>query len=252
MATFKPQSVPPDSWKAWLSKAFSLVTKTWWLSLSLPLLGGLFLSAVPANVALFMMPALTGLLLAVFCVAAYATDNRLPLWVELKTAAPRIMKVVWINVAWQALPYLLLSYLLRNEAAFLSGLSLHSVSLENFKAGGLLLIWGYLWLSVICGFAGFFLLPLTLFVGGPYLELKALSRSAAQKNQFLAGIILRSSIVFLFAFVLHGATVVLLLPLNSAFLYVAYRHVFEGKPPVEVTVAQASTAGTPLPQQSGG
>lgn len=252
MATFKPQSVPPDSWKSWLSKAFSLVTKTWWLSLSLPLFAGLFLSAVPASTALLLMPALTGLLLAVFCVAARATDKRLPLGAQLKASAPAIVKVAFVNVAWQIPPYLFLGYLLRNEGDFFSSLALHNVSLESFRAGGLLLAWTYFWKSFICSFAGFFLLPLMLFVGGPYLELKALSRSAAKMNAFVIWLIPGSSPLFMLAFVLHGATVVLLLPLTSAFLYVAYQHVFEGEPPVEAAVTQAATLATPAPQQSGG
>lgn len=252
MTEFKPQSVPSDSWKSWLSKGFSLVTKTWWLSLALPLLAGLMLSSVPAGIALLALPALTGLLLAVFCVAARATDKRVPLGSALRDAAPGIGKVVVHNVAWQVPSFLFISYLFRNESNFISGISLYAVGLEDFKAGSLLMFWTMFFIGIVCSAAGLFLMPLMLFVKGPYLEVSALSRSALRLNPFLLGLTLTGAPILFMAGVLHGATVVLGLPLASAFLYVAYQHVFEGEPPVEVTATQVEPHSVPVPQQSGG
>ena len=241
MKNFRPQAVPPSSWRDWLLEAFTLITArgAWHVPL-----------ALTVSTACAVLPQLPGLVLGVtslgvFAVMAQATVDHIPLRQALRASARVLVLITLGFFLAMATAVALLHVALPAPTASHGGLPLPGTTSSplalDFAPGAWLL--SVLALVLACPGSLFFL-ALLVFVRAPLLLALDLSVEAVRLNRFTIAVSLGLAALLVLGAAWTGLTVVGLLPWTGAFLFVAYRHVFLGVPP---RVAATATAITPEP-----
>ncbi|MFK4706061.1 hypothetical protein ABIC83_002900 [Roseateles asaccharophilus] len=227
-ATFEPQSVPPSSWKLWLSESLSLVTARWFPQAAVSATFMFTFAVLPIWARVLFGPLAAGLAVGLAAVIAHATDLRRPTLGALRDAVPGLVRLSLSVLALQGVAMLMFGV----GSSSLKGFSAYeSIEAAGDFIGGQWALW---FLLVGWGMSmprDFFLIPLLCCAGMPYIAGGEMSDRGVKKNSYVWHIRIAAMGVCFVALLIHGLCAILLLPLSGGFLYVAYKHVYLGEAP---------------------
>lgn len=245
--TFEPQSVPPSSWKLWLTESLSLATAHWFPQAAVSAFFIFAFAVLPIWARVLFGPLAAGLAVGMATVIAHATDLRRPTFTALRDAVPGLVRLSLSILALQAVAMLMFGF----GASSLKGLSAYeSIEAVGDFIGGQWALW---FLLVGWGLSmqrDFFLIPLLCCAGMPYGAGSEMSDRGVRKNSYVWHIRIAAMGVCFVALLVHGLCAILLLPLSGGFLYAAYKHVYLGESPkLDAAPAPAPTPAAEAPPQ---
>jgi hypothetical protein len=233
MRTLRPRAVPPNSWKGWLREGISLASNQVWMNAALALsLFGL-LSVLPRQVGEALMFVLSPVFLGAFAVLAQSADRSRPPVRALMDARVGLLRVLVLSTCTYAVMIAFAGIMEVIVVAFhlKTNPTPQLQTLHSFAMGDAAAVTAAFWIVIPSTWFG---VPLFAISCPPFSIGADLAFDAHESNRFIWRITLTFAfIAIVSALALAGFSAVVLYPIVGATMYVSFRDVFLGVPPVK-------------------